>query len=109
MTFCPSCRSENPDSARFCANCGSALGPSCRSCGADLPPGARFCPACGVTTHFGLTESAQAKHGNVLTGVNMRLAEESDLTGIELRFPDGRAWSGEGGFSYVREAVVLGS
>src|SRR3954462_11816334 len=48
MTFCPSCRAENPDSARFCATCGSALGPSCRSCGSDLPPGARFCPACGT-------------------------------------------------------------
>ena len=38
----------------------------------------------------------------------MRLADESDLAGIELRFPDGRAWSGEGGFGYVREARILG-
>jgi hypothetical protein len=41
-------------------------------------------------------------------GVNMRLADESDLAGIELRYPDGQAWSGEGGFTYVREARILG-
>jgi hypothetical protein len=68
----------------------------------------RFCPKCGSTTHFVLTESAVAKHGNVVMGVNMRLADESDLAGIELRYPDGRAWSGEGAFGYVREARILG-
>lgn len=68
----------------------------------------RFCGTCGVTTHFKLTPAAQAQHGDVLTGVNMRLAEEKDLAGIELRYPDGRAWSGEGGFGYVREARIIG-
>lgn len=73
-------------------------------------PGAllRFCAKCGVTTHFVLTESAVAKHGNVVMGVNMRLADEGDLAGIELRFPDGRAWAGEGCFGYVQEARILG-
>jgi hypothetical protein len=73
-------------------------------------PGAllQFCAKCGVTTHFVLTESAAAKHGYSLMGVNMRLADEGDLAGVELRFPDGRAWKGEGGFDYVREARVLG-
>jgi hypothetical protein len=68
----------------------------------------RFCPACGCTTHFRLTESAQAKHGNVMMGVNMRLADEADLAGLELRYPDGRGWSAEGGFGYVREATIFG-
>ena len=73
-------------------------------------PGARiqFCAKCGSTTHFILTESAVARHGNVVMGVNMRLADESDLAGIELRFPDGQAWSGEGTFGYVREARIIG-
>jgi hypothetical protein len=73
-------------------------------------PGAeiRFCETCGVTTHFVLTPSAVAKFGNVQMGVNLRLAGERDLAGIELRYPDGRAWAGEGGFGYVREARVLG-
>jgi hypothetical protein len=41
-------------------------------------------------------------------GVNMRLADEKDLAGIELRYPDGRAWSGKGGFGYVQEARIIG-
>lgn len=73
-------------------------------------PGARmqFCARCGTTTHFVLTESAAARFGNVVLGVNMRLADEGDLAGIELRYPDGRAWAGEGAFGYVREARIIG-
>ncbi|WP_339705726.1 aldehyde-activating protein [uncultured Sphingosinicella sp.] len=67
-----------------------------------------FCPACGATAHFTLTESAVSKFGNSMMGVNMWLADEKDLAGIELRFPDGRTWSGAGDFSYVREARTLG-
>ena len=68
----------------------------------------QFCATCGATTHFTLTASAVAKFGNSLMGVNMRLADESDLAGIELRYPDGRAWSGDGAFGYVREARIIG-
>ena len=68
----------------------------------------RFCPRCGATTHFILKQSAAARFGDGVTGVNMRLADEADLAGIELRFPDGRAWSGEGAFGYVRPARVVG-
>ena len=68
----------------------------------------QFCPNCGSTTHFTLTASAVAKFGNIQLGVNVRLADESDLAEIELRYPDGRAWSGKGGFAYVREARIIG-
>ena len=67
----------------------------------------RFCPKCGATTHFVLTESAVLKFGNVVMGVNMWLADPRGLAGIELRFPDGRTWPGEGDFGYVREARTL--
>ena len=67
-----------------------------------------FCATCGSTTHFVLTESAVSKFGDSLMGVNMWLADESDLAGIELRYPDGQAWSGEGAFGYVREARIIG-
>ena len=67
---------------------------------------------CSVYRHFGdpriERDSAASKFGNALMGVNMRLADESDLAGIELRYPDGRAWSGEGDFGYVREAHIFG-
>jgi len=66
------------------------------------------CGTCGAATHWTLTESAAAKFGNSLMGVNMRLADERDLAGVELRYPDGRAWPGHGEFSYVREAVIIG-
>jgi len=68
----------------------------------------QFCPNCGSTTHFTLTPSAVAKFGNVQLGVNVRLADERDLAEIELRYPDGLAWSGKGGFTYVREARIIG-
>jgi hypothetical protein len=74
-------------------------------------PGAEthFCVRCGATTHFELTKATIDKFGNTMLGVNMRLADMRDLVGIELRYPDGRAWSGEGNFSYVKEAHLIGA
>lgn len=66
------------------------------------------CENCGSTTHFTLTASAIAKFGNTMMGVNMLLADEDDLAGIELRFPDGRAWDGASAFSYVRPPRIIG-
>jgi hypothetical protein len=76
---------------------------------ADAAAEVHFCPTCGSTTHFGLTPSAVAKFGNVQMGVNMRLAEEGELAGIELRYPDGAAWAGQGEFTYLRPARILGA
>jgi len=67
-----------------------------------------FCPTCGSTTHFTLTPSAVEKHGNGIMGVNMLLADERELAGLEVRFPDGRNWEGAGEIVYVREARVIG-
>jgi hypothetical protein len=67
-----------------------------------------FCATCGSTTHFVLTASAIAQHGNTLMGVNMWLADAEDLAGIELRYPDGRAWPGTGEFGYLRAARIIG-
>ena len=80
----------------------------CRGDKDDPAAQIHFCPGCGSTTHFRLTASAAAKFGDTLMGVNMRLADARDLAGIELRYPDGQAWSGEGAFGYVREPHVLG-
>jgi hypothetical protein len=55
-----------------------------------------------------VTESTISKFGNVQTSVNMSMADESDLVGIELRYPDGRAWSGGADFGHVREPLVIG-
>lgn len=80
----------------------------CREDKDDPAAEVRFCRNCGSTTHFVLTQSAVSRFGNSLMGVNMWLADENDLAGIELRFPDGQAWSGEGEFHYVRDARIIG-
>ena len=67
-----------------------------------------FCPQCGATTHFRLTEHGVRTAGDTTTGVNMALADPAQLAGIELRYPDGKSWSGEGPFGHTRESRVLG-
>ncbi|MEM8489380.1 MAG: aldehyde-activating protein [Pseudomonadota bacterium] len=74
------------------------------------PPSAtlHFCKTCGTTTHFTpsqayLRENPSANH----VGVNMKLFAPSDLDGIEVRYPNGAGWSGEGGFEYRRDAITI--
>lgn len=86
---------------------GTATG-YCRDDKDDPNAQVQFCSTCGSTTHFVLTVNAVSKFGNSLMGVNMWLADARDLAGIELRYPDGQAWSGEGDFAYVREAEIIG-
>jgi uncharacterized membrane protein YvbJ len=45
---CVSCGSENPEGARFCIECGSAVTRSCQSCGLHNLPQAKFCAECGT-------------------------------------------------------------
>ena len=79
----------------------------CRADKADPNAEVHFCAACGSTTHFVLTAAAVLKFGNTLMGVNMGLADERELSGVEVRYPDGQAWSGVGGFAYVREPRLI--
>jgi len=86
-------------------------GPSrgyCREDKDDPAAELHFCETCGSATHFTLTPSTASRLGMDMVGINMRLADEDDLAGIELRYPDGRAWQGEGPFGFVREARILG-
>jgi class 3 adenylate cyclase len=45
---CPRCATANPEGAKFCLNCGTALAMACPQCGAVLTPRARFCTECGA-------------------------------------------------------------
>ena len=50
MVDCPKCHAANPDTAKFCASCGTSLAPptvACANCEASNPPNARFCANCG--------------------------------------------------------------
>ncbi|MBS0254909.1 MAG: GFA family protein [Proteobacteria bacterium] len=68
-----------------------------------------FCPECGSTTHCTLTTEAEARVGQAVVIVNMALAAETELAGIELRFPDGKNWAGSGDFTYVRPPEIIGA
>lgn len=80
-----------------------------RSDKAQATVAVHFCMTCGSTTHFELTDEIISRDGNALIGVNMYLANPEELSGIELRYPDGRSWSGVGDFGYVKESIVIGS
>ncbi|HET8672922.1 MAG TPA: adenylate/guanylate cyclase domain-containing protein, partial [Thermoleophilaceae bacterium] len=57
---CPSCSYENPEGARFCMSCGSALERRCPVCDTPLPPEARFCMSCGTPLDEPTRPAAQA-------------------------------------------------
>jgi Double zinc ribbon len=53
---CPRCQSPNPESARFCEECGVPLELRCPSCGETVGVGKKFCRSCG-----GVLESQPAR------------------------------------------------
>ena len=44
---CPDCRTDNPDSRKFCRRCGVKLTLLCRKCGSENLPDDYFCGECG--------------------------------------------------------------
>ncbi|MCA9647731.1 MAG: AAA family ATPase [Polyangiaceae bacterium] len=44
---CGKCGTENPETAKFCNECGDAMPRPCASCGFANPPKAKFCNECG--------------------------------------------------------------
>jgi len=46
---CPNCGHLNPETAKFCAECGTNLAGTinCPECNAENPPSAKFCNSCG--------------------------------------------------------------
>ena len=45
---CPRCQHENPDTVKFCGECGARLELRCPSCQAANPPTNKFCHECGA-------------------------------------------------------------
>ncbi len=57
------------------------------------------CQSCSTTTRFTIARSFTGRHGPIdMAGVNMRLFNPVNLEGVEVRFPDGRDWSGNDPF-----------
>ena len=46
--FCTTCGAENRETAKFCAGCGVSLQRACAVCAHPLARGARFCDECGA-------------------------------------------------------------
>ena len=67
------CGSENPDTKRFCGDCGGVLANRCAKCGADNPPSKMFCGDCGNP----LTVSPSPPPSVVTAGAAVRVAPES--------------------------------
>ncbi|MEP5173450.1 MAG: GFA family protein [Erythrobacter sp.] len=64
----------------------------------------QFCANCGATTHWELTKNFEGDR----VGVNMRIFEPAELTGIEAHTLDGRNWFGEGEPANLRPVGILG-
>ena len=45
---CSSCDADNPETAKFCSSCGTALPINCANCGQLNRAGSRFCNQCGA-------------------------------------------------------------
>ncbi len=66
------------------------------------------CETCATTTHWILTNSFKDQNPSVdQMGVNMRLFDPDELEGVEVRFPNGKDWVGEGPFGYRRTALTI--
>lgn len=67
-----------------------------------------FRGTCGCTTHWTLLPAFIERIGlDTIMGVNMRLFDRAALAGVELRFPDGKAWNGVGDWGFVKEAEIF--
>jgi len=55
---CLQCGHRNPEHAKFCLECGSALQLHCGQCQTELPAGARFCLECGTPVGAGANGAA---------------------------------------------------
>ena len=44
---CPNCQVDNPQTNKYCRDCGIELSMSCPNCHEDILPGDRFCGKCG--------------------------------------------------------------
>ncbi|HXX86859.1 MAG TPA: SPFH domain-containing protein [Candidatus Acidoferrum sp.] len=61
--LCPKCGFQNPQTSKFCGNCGATLqagGISCPKCGTMNAAGAKFCSSCGTALQTTTTAAPAA-------------------------------------------------
>lgn len=110
---CSLCRKAGAAWGYFAASCIEATGKTVAYTRRDKPVPAvdvHSCEICAATTHFVMTDTFKKQNENVdFAGVNMRLFDPDALEGIEVRYPDGKAWDGEGAFEQRRPAMTIGA
>lgn len=61
-----------------------------------------FCSGCGTVTHWTPVNDALDR-----VGANMRIFAPAEIAGLEVRYPDGRAWDGDSEWTYRRDPETL--
>jgi class 3 adenylate cyclase/tetratricopeptide (TPR) repeat protein len=73
---CGHCSYSNAPGARFCQNCGAALGRACPSCGNRYAPGAKFCDQCGARLSDGEPLASQESLSSLQQSTPQALREK---------------------------------
>jgi len=73
---CTYCHTENPETARFCIECGAALKQSCAKCQLDNLSHAKYCAGCGSS----LTDSS-ASHAKPASVLNVSVDDSGLMRG----------------------------
>lgn len=77
---CSSCDTNNAPDARFCIDCGMALGQTCPSCHSNNPPTARFCGQCGTALVTKTAASKSSTSDGELKQITVLFADVSGST-----------------------------
>ena len=88
---CPKCQAENPETRKFCRECGAKLVQACPNCGCENLPGDKFCGECGHSLALPQEPIPQAlsfeeKLDKIQSYLPDRLTEKV-LAQLETRFP----------------------
>src|SRR5262245_43271034 len=63
---CQRCQTANPDTAKFCMNCGSPLTNVCPNCKTELPAQAKFCFNCGQQLSQKPVQASEVRLGKLV-------------------------------------------